>query len=164
MKLSLNTHYQGPRLHYRSLAKDAYEKIIELQRTIEKSGIDELLFELIKIRASQINGCAFCVDMHIKDALALGEKQERINMLVVWRETSLFTEQEQAALAWTEAITNIQHNHVSDELYAFMEKNFSEKEIAYVTMGIVLINSWNRLAIPFRDESGRYKSRKLKDQ
>ncbi|MFW9930994.1 MAG: carboxymuconolactone decarboxylase family protein, partial [Candidatus Thorarchaeota archaeon] len=160
--MTLNTHYQGQRLHYRSLAKDAFEKLIEFQSIIAKSGIDELLLELIKIRASQINGCAFCVDMHIKDALLLGEKQERINMLVVWQETSLFTLKEQAALAWTEALTNIQKSHISDELYKFMKENFTEKEIAYITMGIVAINGWNRLAISFRDESGKYVARQRK--
>lgn len=158
--MTLPTHYQGTRLHYRTLAKEGYDKVIELQRAVEASGIDELLFELIKIRASQINGCAFCVDMHIKDALALGEKQERINMLVVWRETSLFTEKEQAALAWTEAVTNISTTHISDELFALMKKNFSDQEIAYIDLAVVVINSWNRLALPFRDEPGKYTSRK----
>ena len=160
--MSLETHFQGERLDYRTLANDSYKKLIEFQHTIEESGIDPLLFELIKIRASQINGCAFCVDMHIKDAIALGEEQERINMLVVWRETSLFTEKEQAALAWTETLTKISHHHVSDKLYNYMKENFTEKEITYITMAIVLINSWNRLAIPFRSEPGKYISRKTK--
>lgn len=160
--MTLETHFQGERLSYRNLARDSYEKLVELQHTIEKSGIDALLLESIKIRASQINGCAFCVDMHIKDALALGELQERINMLVVWRETSLFSEKEQAALAWTEAVTNISQDHVSDEIFDFMKKNFTEKEIAYINMAVVLINGWNRLAIPFRSESGKYISQKNK--
>lgn len=156
----IETHYQGTRLHYRSLAKDAYEKYIEFQRIIENSGLDQLLIELIKIRVSQINGCAFCVDMHIKDSLALGESQERINMLVVWRETNLFSEKEQAALTWAEAVTNIQTTHISDELFELMTKNFTEKEIAYINMAVVLINGWNRIALPFRDEPGKYKSRR----
>ena len=160
--MTLDTHFQGERLPYNTLAKDAYEKLIELQHAVEQSGVDELLFELIKIRASQINGCAFCVDMHIKDALALGEKQERINLLIVWRETSFFTEKEQAALAWTEAVTLISQNHVSDKLYDFMKKNFTDKEISYITMAVLLINSWNRLAIPFRSEPGKYISRRKK--
>ena len=156
------THYQGERLQYAKLAREAYEKYIEFQRSIASSGIDEILFELIKIRASQINGCAFCIDMHIKDAIALGESQERINMLVAWRETSLFTEKEKAALAWTEAVTNIQTHETTDELYIFMLKNFSEKEVAYINMAVVLINGWNRMAMPFRQESGKYTSRKVK--
>jgi len=156
----LETHYQGSRLHYRTLARDAYEKYIEFQATVVNSGIDKLLFELIKIRASQINGCAFCVNMHIKDSLALGESQERLNMLVVWRETNLFSEKEQAALAWTEAVTNAQTAHISDELFELMKNNFTEKEIAYIDMAVVVINGWNRMAIPFRDESGKYTSTK----
>ena len=160
--MTLHTHFTGTRLHYRTLARDSFEKMIELQATVDNSSLDKLLVELIKIRASQINGCAFCVDMHIKDALALGESQERINMLVVWRETNLFTEKEQAALAWTEVVTNLKQDSVSDELFDFMKKNFTDKEIVYINMAVVLINSWNRLAIPFRDEPGKYISKKVK--
>ena len=155
------THFQGTRLHYRSLARDAFEKFLEFQNIITNCGINELLLELVKIRVSQINGCAFCVDMHIKDAFALGETQKRINMLVVWRETNLFTEKEQAALAWSEAVTNIQNTHISNELFDLMTKNFTEKEIAYINMAVVAINGWNRMAIPFRDEPGKYKSRRI---
>ena len=158
--MTLPTSYQGTRLNYRTSAKEGYDKLIELQRVVEASGIDPLLFELIKIRTSQINGCAFCIDMHIKDALALGEKQERLNLLVVWRETSLFTEKEQAALAWTEAVTNISTTHISDELFNFMKENFTDQEIAYIDLAVIVINSWNRLALPFRDEPGKYVSRK----
>lgn len=157
----INTHFEGTRLRYRLFARDSFEKLLEFQETISNSGLDEFLLELIKIRVSQINGCAFCLDMHIKDSLALGESQERINMLVVWRETNLFSEKEQAALAWAEAVTNIQTTNISDELYKLMKKNFSEKEIAYIDMAVVAINSWNRLAIPFRTESGKYVPRKV---
>ena len=107
--------------------------------------LDEKLIELINVRASQINGCAYCLDIHIKDALAIGESSERLNLLVIWRETSLFTEKEQAALSWTEAITNIQTNHPSNELFELMKKNFTDEEIVTLTMQILYFNSQNRL-------------------
>ena len=160
--MALETHYQGQRLHYRVLAREAYEKITDIAKIVANTELDEKLIELINVRASQINGCAFCLDIHIKDALAIGESSERLNLLVIWRETSLFTEKEQAALSWTEAITNIQTNHPSNELFELMKKNFTDEEIVTLTMQILYINSQNRLGITFRPESGKYLSKKQK--
>lgn len=114
------------------------------------------LLELVKTRASQINGCGFCLDMHTKDARAAGETEQRLYTLSVWYETPFFTPRERAALAWTEAVTLIAEDGVPDELYEAARKQFSEKELADLTLAIVAINGWNRFAIAFRKEPGTY--------
>jgi AhpD family alkylhydroperoxidase len=121
------------------------------------SHLDRRLFELVKIRASQINGCAHCLDMHTKDARQAGETEQRIYALSAWRETPFFTDRERAALEWTEAVTNISQTHVPDEAYARLASQFSEDEIVALTFGVVVINSWNRLAVSFRAPVGNYK-------
>ena len=118
--------------------------------------IDPALFHLIEIRASQINGCAYCIDMHTKDARAAGETEQRIYALDAWRETPFFTERERAALAWAEAVTEVAHGHVPDEVYEQAREHFSEKELVDLTLAIVAINGWNRLAISFRKVPGTY--------
>lgn len=116
---------------------------------VNNSGIDPIIYELIKIRGSQINGCAFCLNMHIEEALAIGESQQRINVLSAWRDTALFTERERAALALTEAVTLIAGAHVSDDVFNEARRLFSEDEVADLTMAVVAINAWNRMNITF---------------
>jgi AhpD family alkylhydroperoxidase len=120
------------------------------------SRLDPALRELVKFRASQINGCAYCLDMHSKDARANGETEQRLYALSAWRETPFFTDRERAALAWTEAITLISETHAPDSLYAEVREFFSEEELVDLTLAIVAINGWNRLAIGFRSVPGTY--------
>jgi AhpD family alkylhydroperoxidase len=119
-------------------------------------GLEHALLELVKIRASQINGCAFCIDMHTKDARGAGETEQRIYALNAWRETPFFTERERAALAWAEAVTRI-GGGVSDDLYAQARQQFSEKELVDLTWAVAAINAWNRVAISFRSVPGSYR-------
>lgn len=125
------------------------------------SRIDHRLAELVKIRASQINACAYCIDMHTKDARAAGETEQRIYALSAWRETPFFTDRERAALEWTETLTRIADGHPSDEQYERLKAHFSEDEIVALTFAVIVINSWNRLAISFRPEVGSYQPRQL---
>ena len=123
------------------------------------SRIDRKLFELVKIRASQMNACAYCIDMHTKDARLAGETEQRIYALSAWRETPFFTDRERAALEWTEAVTRVGDTHVPDELHARVSAHFDEAELLTLTCGVVVINSWNRLAISFRAPVGSYQPR-----
>ena len=118
--------------------------------------LEPRLFELVKIRASQINGCAYCLDMHTKDARAGGETEQRIYALNAWRETPFFTDRERAALEWTEAVTRVGETHVPDDLYKRVAAQFDESEMVALTFGVVVINSWNRLAVSFRAPAGTY--------
>jgi AhpD family alkylhydroperoxidase len=145
-----------PRLDYAKAYPGGYQAMAQLERAVRQSGLEPLLLELVKTRASQMNGCAFCIDMHTKDARAQGETEQRLYALNAWRETPFFTERERAALAWTEAITNIQQGHASDEAYAAMRKEFDEAEAVKLTWAIGAINVWNRIAIAFRPEVGKY--------
>jgi AhpD family alkylhydroperoxidase len=120
------------------------------------SGLDPALYELVKIRASQLNGCAYCIDMHTKDARAAGETEQRIYALSAWRETSFFTPRERAALAWTEVLTNIQQGHAPDDVYEDLRREFDETALVKLTVAITQINTWNRIAIAFRVEPGTY--------
>src|SRR5690606_29658658 len=128
----------------------------ELEKYVANSGLERSLYELVKTRASQINGCAYCIDMHTKDARHLGETEQRLYGLSAWRETPFYTDRERAALAWTEALTLISEDEVSDDLYETVSKYFNEKERVALTMAIVAINGWNRLAISFRSVPGTY--------
>lgn len=127
----------------------SFKGLMALSGAVNNAGIDPITYELIKIRASQINGCAICLDMHVEAALAIGERQQRINVLSAWRETGLFTERERAALALTEAVTLIADHHVSDEIFDEARRLFSEDEVADLMMAIVVINAWNRANITF---------------
>jgi AhpD family alkylhydroperoxidase len=131
-----------------------------LQRAVHESGLEPSLLELVKTRASQINGCAYCLDMHTKDARAGGETEQRLYALSAWRETPFYTDRERAALAWTEAVTLISETHVPDEMYEQAREQFSEQELAYLTLAIIAINGWNRLAVSFRTVPGTYQPRK----
>ena len=121
-----------------------------LQAYVNQSGLESRLLELVKIRASQINGCAFCLAMHVRDARAQGEREERLDLLPAWREAPLYTARERAALAWTEAVTLIADGHVSDAVYEAARQEFGEKELVDLTYAVIAINGWNRLAIAFR--------------
>ncbi len=144
------------RIDYRTAASEPMAAIGALQRYVNGCGLEPLLLELVKLRASYINGCAYCVDMHTKDARAIGETEQRLYAVPVWRETPFFSDRERAALAWTEAVTLISVDQVPDEVYEEARRHFSEKEIADLTFAIIAINSWNRLAISFRTEPGTY--------
>ena len=134
---------------FRTLAPDAYDAVFALTQTAARAGLDKQLLELIKLRASQINGCAFCVQYHILQSENLGVSADKLNLVVVWRETPLFSSRERAALAWTEALTLLTHG-VSDEVYAQVSAEFSEKELAYLSSAIASINVWNRLGVAYR--------------
>ncbi|MCO5260636.1 MAG: carboxymuconolactone decarboxylase family protein [Crocinitomicaceae bacterium] len=144
------------RLDYYKASPEATKGLIELEIYAKKCGIETSLYELVKTRASQINGCAYCLDMHTKDARKAGETEQRLYGLSAWREAPYYSDRERAALAWTEAVTLIHKHQVTDELYEEALKNFSEKELVDLTMIINAINSWNRLAIAFHVEAGTY--------
>ena len=142
---------------YKTLPK-GIEAMMGLQKVVDESKIDHKLLELVKIRASQINGCAYCLDMHTKDAIAIGETEQRLHVLAAWREAPFYSERERAALVWCESLTNISNTGAPDEDYKEVEKLFSPEEIVELTMSIIVINSWNRLAVGFRSEVGNYVS------
>lgn len=144
------------RLNYAKVAPNALKAMLELEKYVHNSGLERSLYELVKTRASQINGCAYCLDMHTKDARKAGETEQRLYGLSAWRETPFYTERERAALAWTEALTLISENHVPDDLYEIVSAHFSEEERVALTMAIIAINGWNRLAISFRTVPGSY--------
>jgi AhpD family alkylhydroperoxidase len=144
------------RLRYGKAFPEGVHALQELGRVITAAGLELSLVELVKTRASQLNGCAYCIDMHTKDARAAGETEQRLYALSAWEETPFFTPRERAALAWTEAITNIQQGHAPDAVYEELQKEFNEKEIAALTFSIGQINFWNRVSIGFRVEPGTY--------
>ncbi len=144
------------RLNYTKGFPEGLHAMLNLEKTIRESGLEPSLYELIKIRASQMNGCAYCLDMHTKDARAAGETEQRIYALSAWRETSFYTPRERAALAWTEALTNIQQGHAPDEVYEEVRREFDEVSLIKLTLAITQINAWNRIAIGFRAEPGTY--------
>ena len=146
------------RLNWSKILPESYQAMLRLQKVVDDSKIEHRLIELVKIRASQINGCAFCLDMHTKDAIAIGESQQRIYLLSAWRDAPIYSEREKAALAWCESLTQISHRGAPDEIYQEVEKVFSAEEIAQLTMAIVVINSWNRLSVGFRTPAGDYVS------
>lgn len=138
------------RINVSKIDPKAYEAMIGLEKYLAQSGLDKTLYELIKTRASQINGCAFCINMHTRDAMALGETAQRLFLLDAWRETDLFTEKERAVLALTEAMTLITNGHVPDAIYENAAHHLTKKELAAVIMAVVAINGWNRIAITTR--------------
>lgn len=144
------------RLDYAKVAPNALKAMLELEKYMAASGLERTLYELVKTRASQINGCAYCIDMHTKDARKAGETEQRLYALNAWRETPFFTERERAGLEWTECLTLISENDIPDTLYDSVRKHFDEKEIVALSMAIVAINGWNRLAIGFRMVPGSY--------
>lgn len=145
-----------PRIEYSKVAPGALEAMRQVQKYVDNSSLDRPLMGLVKMRASQINGCAYCLDMHSKDARALGETEQRLYGLNAWRESPFYTERERAALAWTDALTLVSQTHAPDDVYQDIRKQFSERELVDLTMVIVAINGWNRLAIGFRSVAGTY--------
>jgi AhpD family alkylhydroperoxidase len=139
-----------PRLNPYQLAPELMKTMMALEEAVAHSGLEKPLIELVKIRASQINGCAFCIHMHTRDARAGGESEERIYLLDAWRESPLYTARERAALAWTEAVTLVSQTHVPDAVYEEVREQFDEKDLVKLTMLVVAINGWNRIAISFR--------------
>jgi AhpD family alkylhydroperoxidase len=135
-----------------------YQALAALEHFVVSCGLERPLLELVKMRASQINGCAYCLDMHSKDARALGETEQRLYLLNAWRETPFYSERERAALEWTESITLIAANHAPKDVYERVAKQFNPEELANLTLAIATINSWNRLSIAFRVAPGSYKS------
>jgi AhpD family alkylhydroperoxidase len=138
------------RLNPYSVSAEIMAPMMALEEQIKASGLEPTLIDLVKMRASQINGCAFCLHMHSRDARALGEREERLYLLDAWHESSLYTDRERAALAWTESLTNISQTHAPDADYEIMAAQFSGAEQAHLTLLITTINAWNRIAIGFR--------------
>ncbi len=148
------------RLNYAGQAPEAYRAMSQLERAVRSSGLEHSLLELIKIRASQINGCAFCLDMHTKDARVAGESEQRIYLLSVWREAdSFFSERERAALEWTESLTLVAQTHVPDEVYERVRPHFTDEELVNLTLAVATINAWNRFGVGFRSDPGTYQPR-----
>ena len=146
-----------PRLEAQKVAPGAFHAMLALEEYVRKSSrLEPSILHLVRMRASQINGCSYCLDMHSKDARAEGETEQRLYALNAWRETPFFTDRERAALAWTEAVTLVGQDHVPDSVYEEVRQRFSEEELVNLTMAIVSINGWNRLCISFRVVPGTY--------
>jgi AhpD family alkylhydroperoxidase len=146
------------RIEYARAASDGVKALYQMETYIKHSGLEPGLLDLVKTRVSQINGCAYCLDMHTKDARARGEAEQRLYALDAWRETPFFSERERAALAWAESVTRVAETHVPDEAFECAGQHFTEKELVDLTLAIVAINGWNRLAIAFRKVPGTYQS------
>lgn len=146
-----------PRIAFTDASKGLLDGLFKTEMYLKKSGIDHKLQELIKYRVSQINGCAYCLDMHHKEALALGETEQRLHSLAAWRECPYYDEKERTALAYAEAVTNLHQHGITDSLFNELSQHFSKAEIADLTLAIANINSWNRLNISFRPVPGDYK-------
>lgn len=144
------------RIDYEKVTSGVVRAMLALEGYVRSSGLEPSLLELVRLRASQMNGCAFCVDMHTKDARARGETEQRLYAVTVWEETPFFTERERAALAWTEAVTQVSYTHVPDAVYEEARQQFSERELVDLTMAVIAINGWNRLSVSFRKEAGTY--------
>jgi AhpD family alkylhydroperoxidase len=147
------------RIDYKKVAPEAYKAMLGIEAYVRGSGLEHSLLELVKTRVSQINGCAHCLDMHTKEARAAGETEQRLHLLPAWREAPFYSDRERAALVWAEAVTQISTNDVPDELYAEVRRHFDEKALVDLTLAIVGINGWNRLAVPFRSETGSYQAK-----
>ena len=148
------------RLDFGKAAPGAVKAMLAMQAYVTQSGLEPSLLELVKLRASQINGCAYCIDMHSKDARAGGETEQRLYALDAWRETPFYAERERAALAWAEAVTCIADGHVPDAVYDEVREHFTDQELVNLTLAVVAINGWNRLAISFRTVPGTYQPAK----
>ena len=139
-----------PRMNFTHAAPDTIKALTALEAQVQASGLEQSLIELVKTRASQINGCAFCINMHTQDARKHGETEQRLYLLNAWQESPVYTDRERAALAWTEAVTLVAQTHVPDDVYEDLRKHFSEAETVNLTMLVATINAWNRIAISFR--------------
>src|SRR5260370_6389608 len=144
------------RLDLSKVSPAAYKAMAGLEGFVRASGLDPALLHLVRMRVSQINGCAYCLDMHSKDLRASGETEQRLYLLEAWREAPFYTERERAALAWAESVTLVAETHVPDDVYEEGRKQFSETELANLTLAVVTINAWNRLSVAFRVTPGTY--------
>jgi AhpD family alkylhydroperoxidase len=144
------------RIAYNHVAPDGMRGMRQLEEYVKQSGLDPALLDLVKTRVSEINGCAYCIDMHTKDARARGETEQRLYALAAWRETPFYSERERAAFAWAEAVTLLAQNSIPSELFEEARGQFSEKELVDLTLGVIAINGWNRLAVAFRTMPGSY--------
>lgn len=144
------------RTDYRQASPGAFKAMLGLENHVRSCGLEQPLLELVKTRVSQINGCAYCLDMHTKDARAAGETEQRLFLLNAWRETGFYTARERAALAWAEAVTQLPPHGIPDDLYVEVQGQFGDGPMVDLTLAIIGINGWNRLAIPFRSEAGLY--------
>jgi len=148
------------RLQNAQAAPGAYKAMLQLQEYVNNCGLEPSLLMLVQTRASQINGCAFCLDMHTKEARAEGESEQRLYLLPAWREAPFYSERERAALEWAEAVTLVANDHVPDEVYERVRPHFTDEELVNLTLAINTINSWNRLNVAFRTPAGSYRPRK----
>jgi len=144
------------RIDYKKVAPEAYNAMLAIETYVRRSGLEHSLLELVRTRVSQINGCAHCLDMHTKEARTAGETEQRLYLLPAWREAPLYSDRERAALAWAEAVTKISSDDTPDDLYAEVRRHFDDKALVDLTLAIIAINGWNRLAIPFRAPVGTY--------
>lgn len=145
------------RIDYQTIAPKSLNGMYEIEEYVDRSELENTLVELVKLRVSQINGCAYSIDVHTKKAREGGETEQRLYSLSVWRKTPYYTERERAALKWAESLTNIADNAVPDELYEYVRRYFAETELTALTMAIIAVNGWNRLAISFRNIPGSYR-------
>ena len=145
-----------PRLNVPELAPDGYKALASLEGYLNRTALEKPLLHLVKLRASQINGCAYCLDMHTKDARAAGETEQRLYCLPAWRECPFYTDRERAALEWTEAVTLVAQTHVPDDVFDRVRQQFDGKDLADLNFAVVAINAWNRVAVPFRAPPGSY--------
>ncbi|HEX9119805.1 MAG TPA: carboxymuconolactone decarboxylase family protein [Terriglobales bacterium] len=152
-----------PRIDYLRVGRGVYEAMLGLEKYLHQCGLEEPLIHLIKLRVSQINGCAYCIDMHWKDLRSIGENEQRLYGLDAWEESPYYTDRERAALAWAEAVTNIREGHVPDEVYEEVRKYFTEKELADLSLAIATINGWNRLSIAARTVPGTYQPTRTRE-
>ncbi|MCL4332159.1 MAG: carboxymuconolactone decarboxylase family protein [Candidatus Thermoplasmatota archaeon] len=162
LSLFLKSNFMQPRPDYGKFAPEMLRYLRSIEKAISESGIDHGLLHLIKMRASQLNGCGWCLDMHSKDALLDGETVQRIALLSAWWECPQYTDREKAALAWTERVTLISETREDDELYENLKKFFTEEQIVILTWAIIAINSWNRLNVSFKTVPGTYETNKQK--
>ena len=151
-----------PRIDYLKSARGAYHALLGVEHYLEQCGLEASLQNLIKLRVSQLNGCAYCIDMHWKDLRAAGESEQRLYGLDAWEESPYYTDRERAALEWAESVTNIQEGHVPDAVFDHVKNSFNDKELADLTLAVTAINSWNRLSIAARTVPGTYQPAKTK--
>lgn len=146
-----------PRINTAKVFPKVMQALYPTTKYVNSCGLDSRLLELVKMRASQLNGCAWCIDMHTKDARAAGETEQRLYLLGAWREAPVYTERERAALEWTEAVTQVSDGHVPDAVYTRVREHFGEEELVDLTIAVIATNGWNRLNIAFRPEVGTYR-------
>jgi AhpD family alkylhydroperoxidase len=150
------------RINYIKVAPEIYKKMLSIHEYLQSCGLEEKLLDLVYLRASQINGCAYCIDMHSKDLRVLGEPEQKLYLLNAWRESPGFSDRERAALEWTESVTLVTQGAVPDAVYENARRHFNEQELANLTLALVAINGWNRLNVAFRTPAGGYQPKVMK--